>query len=307
MAKESTAAQIRAYDFRRPDRLGKEQLTMLAGMFNAFGRFVAPEIGGLLRTSVRLSVSGIDQQSYEEILQKMPPFVCAAVLHVAELGGWVVAVLPAASGAILADLMLGGRGEMVGPERPMGETEQLVLERVFALWPDHLRSAWHPVAELEVSLDRLEGSLEFVQLASAQETVVVVHLVLEGVGDPVTIDVLLLHTGLQPHLARLRSATWAASSRQQVVTHRGRELVRRALVEAALPLSVTIEGLPLGFAELATLSVGDVIPLGHPCSRPLPLSIEGRQLAVGQLGAVGTRMAVQIVAGESPHFQEEPV
>jgi len=238
----------------------------------------------------------------------MPPFVCAAVLHVAELGGWVVAVLPAASGAVLADLMLGGRGEMVGPERPMGETEQLVLERVFALWPDHLRSAWHPVAELEVSLDRLEGSLEFVQLASAQETVVTVHLALEGVGDkPMAIDVLLLHTGLQPHLARLRSATWAASSRQQVVTHRGRELVRRALVEATLPLSVTIEGLPLGFAELATLSVGDVIPLGHPCSRPLPLSIEGRQLAVGQLGAVGTRMAVQIVAGESPHFQEEPV
>jgi len=298
--------QVRDYDFRRPDRLGKEQLAMLAGMFNAFGRFVAPEIGGLLRTSVRLTVSGIDQSSYEEILQKMPPFVCAAVLHAAELGGWIVAVLPAQKGAVLADLMLGGSGEMVGPERPMGETEQLVLERVFALWPDHLRSAWHPVAELEVSLDRLEGSLEFVQLASAQETIVTVHLALEGLGDPVAIDVLLLHTGLQPHLARLRSAPWATGTRQQA-TQRGRELVRRALVEAALPLSVTIEGLPLGFAELATLSVGDVIPLGHPCTRPLPLSIEGRQLAVGQLGAVGTRMAVQVVAGEFPHFQEEPV
>jgi len=296
-------ATIRPYDFRRPDRLGKEQLAVLSGLFNAFGRFLAPELGGLLRSSVRISVTGIDQQVYEEMLQKVPPLVCVALMQSAELGGWVAALLPSKAAAVLADLMLGGRGEITGPPRPMGETEQLVLERLFALWPGHLKSAWGPVAALDVTMDRVEASLEFLQLASAQETVVTVHLGLEGIGDTIPIDVLLLHTGLQPHLARARSMSWATSGRQ--VASRGRDVMRRVLMDASIPVTVRIEGMPLGLADLATLSVGDVIPLGHPCTRPLPITIGERELAVGQLGAVGNRLAVQIVASATPHAQEE--
>jgi len=293
----------RPYDFRRPDRLGKEQLAVLSGLFNAFGRFLAPEIGGLLRSSVRISVTGVDQQVYEEMLQRVPPLVCVALLQSADLGGWVAALVPSKSAGILADLMLGGSGDVTGPPRPMGETEQLVLERLFALWPGHLKSAWSPVAALEVTMDRVEGSLEFLQLASAQETVVTVHLALEGAGDPIPIDVLLLHTGLQPHLARARSMTWTTTGRP--AQSRGHDVMRRVLMDASLPVKVKIEGMPLGLADLATLTVGDVIPLGHPCTRPLPITIGDRELAVGQLGAVGNRLAVQVVASVTPHPQEE--
>jgi len=294
---------IHPYDFRRPDRLSKDQLNLLSGLFNAFCRHLAPELGGLLRTPVRLAVMGIDQSPYEDVMVKVPPMARIAVLQAADLGGWVVVVLPVKEAGILADLMLGGDGKMEGPLRPMGETEQLVLERLFALWPEHLRTAWSHVAKIDITLDRLEGGLEFVQLASPQETIVTAYVALEGLGDPIPFDVLMLHTGLQPYLARLHSATWSAGARQ--MPHRDRDLVERSVREAKLPVTVQIEGLPLGLSDLATISTGDVIPLGHPCSRPLVLSTGDREIALGQLGAVGNRLAIQIVGAPVSGAQED--
>jgi flagellar motor switch protein FliM len=39
----------------------------------------------------------------------------------------------------------------------------------------------------------------------------------------------------------------------------------------------------------------DVIPLGVPLGRPLPLVVGGREVARCRLGAVGMKVAVQIV------------
>ncbi len=277
---------------------------MLSGLFNGFGRFLAAELGILLRTPVRLSVASIDQQVYEEMLQQVPPMARVAILQSAELGGRIAAVLPPREATILTDLMLGGRGEAPEPVRSMGETEQLILERLFALWPEHLRTAFRSVAELDIAWDRLEGSLEFVQLASAQETIVRVRLGLEGLDVPMPIDLLLLHTGLQPLLARLHSATWSGGGHQAI--HRARDLMRRVILDAPLPVTVGIEGLPIGLADLVTLTEGDVIPLGHPVDRPFTMFIGSRPLGRVHLGAVGSRVAVQFVRDDIRRPQEGP-
>jgi flagellar motor switch protein FliM len=212
-AAQAAAAQraVRPYDFRRPDRLSKEQLGVLEGLFNAFGRFLAQPLGVLLRASCRVRVARVDQHVYEELAAQLPAVGCVAVFRSPQLGGRLVVLMSFEDASFLTDLMLGGEGAQEPPGRVLGETDRLVLERFFALWPDHLRTAWRAVSDIEVSLGAVEGSLEFVQVASPQETVVMITVVVEGLLRPVEADVLLLHTGLQPVLSRLRPGAWAAS------------------------------------------------------------------------------------------------
>jgi flagellar motor switch protein FliM len=297
MGRVASAQGIRTYDFRRPDRLSKEQLGALSRVFDSFGRFLAPEMSGFLRAPARMGVTGVDQQVYEDLIGLVPPTACMAVFHAGQLGGRVVALMSNEDATFVTDLMLGGRGEGLATGRPLGETDRLVLERLFALWPDALRTAWSPLAEVDVAFEAVEGSLEFVQLASAQETVVTVHMAIGGLSRPVAVDILLLHTGLQPLMARLHSAGWPAAGRARA--RRVRDAVQRTLLDTPLRLRVRIEGLPLGVLDLATLRPGDVVSLGRPIERPLTLWAGNRPLGWCRLGAVGSRVAVQTVADDT--------
>jgi flagellar motor switch protein FliM len=291
---------LRPYDFRRPDRLSKEQLSVIEGLFNAFGRFLGPHLGVLLRAPVQVRVESVEQHVWEELVTRLPLAGCVALYAVPQLGGRLVALVDAADAAFLTDILLGGDGggESDLGARLLGETDRLVLERLFALWPDHLRTAWRAAVELDARLAAIEGSLEFLQLASPQETVVVVRLGIDGAGRPVTVSVLLLHTGLQPVLARLRPGAGARAREEEAVAQRAR--VREAVLDAPVRVRVELDGLPVSLAEVAALRPGDVIALGVPVDRPLPLRV-GR-LVIGRVrpGAVGMRVAARVVASPEP-------
>jgi flagellar motor switch protein FliM len=299
----AAARPIRAYDFRRPDRLSKEQLERLSAAFGTFGRLLSPSVGMLLRTPVRTTVEGSDQTLYEDFIRQVPPTACVALFHTPQLGGRVVVLMSLADAALVTDLMLGGRGEGTETGRPLGETDRLVLERFFAMWPDHLRTTWQPITNIEIVLEAVHGSTEFIQLASGKETVIVMHLAIAGLPRPVTADLLLLHVGLQPVLSRLGASAFSGGLPGSA---KAREIVRRAVLEVPLDARVRIDGLPIGIKELATVSPGDVISLGAPMARPLGLWVGDRELAACRLGAVGTRLAVQVVgtpgdeAGQGP-------
>src|SRR5579884_2400783 len=95
---------VRPYDFRRPDRLSKEQL------------------GALLRSPVQIAVSRVDQQTYEELAQASPLASCVALFQVSQLGGRAAAIMGIEDAAFLVDILLGGTGERIPATRALGET-----------------------------------------------------------------------------------------------------------------------------------------------------------------------------------------
>lgn len=296
MSSDQGQRPLRTYDFRRPDRLSKEQLSVLEGLFNTFGRCLGPHLGVLLRAPVQVRVESVEQHVYEELGAQLPLAGCVALYAAPQLGGRLAALVDAADTAFLTDVLLGGDGggESDLGGRLLGETDRLVLERLFALWPDQLRTAWRAAVDLDARLSAIEGSMEFLQLAAPQETVVVVRLGIEGMARPVRVSVLLLHTGLQPVLARLRPGAGARAREEEAVAQRAR--VREAVLGAPVRVRLELDGLPVGLAEVASLRPGDVIALGVPVDRPLPLRVGRLTIARARPGAVGMRVAARVVA-----------
>lgn len=292
---------VRPYDFRRPDRLSKEQLGALSALFGAFGRFVAPPLGVLLRAPVQVTVSRVDQQSYEELAQSSPLASCVALFQVSQLGGRAAAIMGMEEAAVLVDVLLGGTGERLPAPRSLSETDKLVLERFFAVWPVHLRAAWRPVTDLQVTLEAIEGTTEFVHIAGPQDTMVLVHLEVTGLPRPVRIGLVLPHTGLQPLLARMSAASRAAAGR--TATAELRERVRRAVLDAPVRLRAELDGPARPLVELSQLRPGDVICLGAPLGSPVHVLVGSRRIGLARVGAVGSVLAVQLVAATPEEAQ----
>ncbi len=177
-----------------------------------------------------------------------------------------------------------------------------MLERFFAAWPVHLRAAWRPVTDLQVTLEGIEGTTEFVHIAGPQDTMVLVHLELSGLARPLGIRLVLPHMGLQPLLSRMSAASRAEASR--AATAEVRDRLRRVVLEAPVRLRAELPGPARPLVELGQLRPGDVIRLGTPLDSPVSLLVGSHRLGLARIGAVGGVLAVQLVS-RGPGADEE--
>ena len=62
------ARDMMHYDFRRPERVSKEQLKGLQSLFEAFARELSIALPPFLRSVVRVDLVSIDQLTYDEFV-----------------------------------------------------------------------------------------------------------------------------------------------------------------------------------------------------------------------------------------------
>src|SRR4026207_410768 len=74
------AVKVAAYDFRRPDRIAKEQLRSIHQLHENFARNLASSLSGYLRAYVRVNLISVEQLSFGEFTQCLPsPTVLVAL------------------------------------------------------------------------------------------------------------------------------------------------------------------------------------------------------------------------------------
>jgi flagellar motor switch protein FliM len=78
------------YDFRRPNRVSKEQYRGLQGLFEAFGREFSITLPGYLRTVTRVDLTAIDQITYDEFMLSVSRPTSLTVISIEPFGGSAV-------------------------------------------------------------------------------------------------------------------------------------------------------------------------------------------------------------------------
>ena len=67
-----SARQAVAYDFRRPDRIAKEQLRAIHLLHENFARTLASSLSAYLRAYVMVNLVSVEQLSFLEFTQLLP-------------------------------------------------------------------------------------------------------------------------------------------------------------------------------------------------------------------------------------------
>jgi flagellar motor switch protein FliM len=287
--------KISPYDFKRPERVGKEQMRSLQTMHEGFGRNFGAALSALLRTIVELKLTSVDQLTYSEFVFSLENPTCFNLINAAPLEGQLILDINLSLLFPIIDRLLGGGsdpGTVV--RRPLTEIELRLVSRITDLFCHEMKHAWENVLELNLSIDRVESNPQLVQIVPPNEVVVLISFEL-SIGDSRgMMNFCIPFNAIERISMRLSANSWVSYGKKMATPENIKRIsgqLSDALVEVVVDLAET----NISTSDLIGLRVGDIIATEKDVERPLVVSVEGRPKFHAQAGAFKGRKAIQVV------------
>jgi flagellar motor switch protein FliM len=282
------------YDFRRPERLGREQIKALGSLHEGFGRSLQSMLSALLRTGVEVKLAGVSQVTLREFVQALPRPTVFTAVSAEPLEGTLFLELNASIACPVIERLLGsGKAGAWQQDRPLSPLEWNVIDTVLQRILDLLREAWAPLGAPMFKVIRREGDPASLPLPNSSEAAVSVVLEL-AVGDQRgCLDLGIPLAAIEGRLEKLSAAAPLGAQRRK--DGAGQEgALSRGLAPAEVRLEAALPPEDLRLRELRALRPGDLLVTGHPQSSPLLVSVEGRPKFHARPGRLKDRKAIRI-------------
>lgn len=293
---------VTPYDFRRPTTMPREHVRALEVAFETFARQWSTLLLTRLRQPSQVVLVGVEAITYDDYVRSLPAsgLLSTFLPYVGAEPG----LLQLTSRSVLdcLDFLLGGPGSAAAggeaAEREPTEIERRLLADLVERTLADLKYAFASVLPLEPRAGSTETNPQFLQLAAANDVVVVatMTLALGEDGEPEQLSVML---PMAPIVARLAEAGDRIRSGEQITAAReaaGR--LARAVPNLPVEVSARFAPMPTHPPEVLSLAVGDVLRLRHPTSRPIELVVNDVLLARAVAGTNGSRLACLVVADD---------
>ncbi len=286
--------KITAYDFKRPERVGKEQMRALQTLHEGFGRNFGVSMSGLVRSIVEVKLTSVDQLTYSEFVFSLENPTCFNLLRAEPLeGNLILDINPSILYPIIDRLLGGGKDSAPIARRPLTEIELRLVSRITQLFLDELKHAWNNVLDLKLSVERVESNPQLVQIVPPNEVVILVSFELTLGEVRGMMNLCIPFNSIERIGNKLSANSWQAYGRRastpESIQQIGKNL-RGALVEVVAQLADTT----ISTGDLLGLRVGDVITTEKDVRSPLTISVQGVQKFRARPGAFKGRKAIQI-------------
>ncbi len=281
------------YNFRRPDRLSKEQVRALYLLHDLFSHSLSSSLPIFLRTISEVTLISVEQQAYVEYLYGLPDPTAIFTLSMHPLQGVSVLELNPSLAFPVIDRLLGGKGEMMQTARAVTEIEQKILEGFLKVAIDDLREAWKPVESLEMQIVGRETRPQLLQIVAPNEVVlsIVFHV---QVGDARGMMSLCVPALILEPIIQKFNQSFYSRNREAPATQTASIL--QLLSSVNFPVAAELHGTSAATEDLRTLAPGDVLKLENPVDQPVSISIGGLVKLVGTLAVHNGRTAAHITA-----------
>jgi flagellar motor switch protein FliM len=297
-SKSSAAAaqhlDVQTYDFKRPERVSKDQMRALEALHEGFGRNFGAALSGYLRTIIEVNVAHIEQLTYSEFTHSLPNPTCFNLLKAEQLDGQLcLEISPLIIYPIIDRLLGGSSSDLFIPQRPLTQIEQRLVQRITDRATTHLSEAWSNLTPLSFSVTDFESNPQLVQIVPPNETVVVVGFELKMGNRAGTMSLCIPYNVIEPIMSKLAAQNWFSYQRKDAGDDHLRKLttnVANATVEVRALLAQTT----MTMRELLSLRVGDLITTEKPAAQDLLILVEGKNKFQGQVGKLRENKAVRI-------------
>ncbi|MCU0316569.1 MAG: flagellar motor switch protein FliM [Fimbriimonadaceae bacterium] len=287
-----SAVAYEVYDFRRPDKFSKEQLRTLQMLHETFGRLAGTSLSAYLRSTVNIDLISLEQVPYEEYLRSINQSAFT-IMSIPPLSGQ--AALEVEFGLVFSmiDKLLGGPGRSL--ERSMlTDIEQPLFHNIVDRMFGALKAAWEGVVIVNPSIEAIETSAQFVQIAPPTDIVVSILFEVRMGETHGAMSLCIPYMVLKPITTKLSAQKWfaASASRKQTLAH------RRALTSSLNDTEVSCWG-RLGRSQITVsdfirLRQGDVIKLDQKVARDIEFLVANTPKFAVRPALSGKKLAFQV-------------
>lgn len=299
-ARFRTDVEIRSYDFKRPERVSKDQMRALENLHEGFARNIGAGLSGFLRTIIEVKVANIEQMTFSEFTHSLPNPTCFNLLAANPLeGNMCLEISPLIIYPIIDRLLGGSNADLFIPQRPLTAIELRLVQKIIDRARASLQEAWASITPLTFELEESESNPQLVQIVPPNEVVVVVGFEIKMGGRAGTMSLCIPYNVIEPMMEKLSNQTWAAYKRNRrdvKLRHRIAGHIESTSVTTTALLAETT----MKLNDLAHLQVGDLILTEKPASSPLILMIGGRKKYIGHIGQFKGNRAFKVQRRHHP-------
>ncbi|MEI9811360.1 MAG: flagellar motor switch protein FliM [Acidobacteriota bacterium] len=291
--REDAALKAQIYDFRRPDRIAKDQLRAIHLLHENFARSLASSLSAYLRAYVAVNLVSVEQLAFMEFAQILPSPTSMVALSMKPYDGSAVLELNPSLVFPVLEMLLGGTGQSAQkPDREITEIEQSILDGLLRIILNDLRTAWHAVATIEFTVESHETEPQLLQILAPNEAVVAISMEVR-IGEMAGIMNLGIPSITVKMLRQKFDQQW--SVRKSRPTEEEHERVLKLLQPSRVIARSLLQGPRLPVSTLLELKDGDVIAFDYPLERPLDLTLNGEHKFCGEVVVTGRKRAFQVL------------
>lgn len=290
----SQQAQVRNYDFKRPERVSKEQMRSLESLHEGFSRNFGASLSGYLRTIVETYIVSIEQMTYSEFLQLLPNPTCMNLLTCAPLeGSMILEINPLIIFPIIDRLLGGGSDAAFIPDRGLTGIESLLANRIISRALDSLHDAWRPIREINFAISHTESNPAMVQIVPPNEVVVVVGFEIGTGGRSGMMSLCIPFNVIEPIMGEFTGHNWSMY-RRDGDNQMSRQTIINRISSTTADLRAHLADTTITLDELMNLKVGDVLKTDRKSDSQLLITINGKPKFRGKPGIYRGHKAVSL-------------
>ncbi len=290
--------EISNYDFRRPNRISKNQVRTLQTIHENFSEIFGYYLVSKLQTVVSFTVTSVDQLFYSEFILSVSNPSCLYIFDMEGTDGSGIMEVSPELALTIVEMLLGGGGDIVPKPRTITPIEQAVIKGVIEHALSDLRNSWRAIADLNFRYSRLEVEADFVQVAPSSEIVVVVSFDVKigNTNNTFMMNLCFPTFALEEVLSKL--------NKQQITTNAVKvspkkvrdniAVVNQQISTTRLPVIAELGKTSLTVGELLELKPGDVIKLENRINEEIEVIIGSRRKLAARPGTVDGKKAIRI-------------
>jgi flagellar motor switch protein FliM len=267
------------YDFRRPDRVSKEQLRSLHFLHDRFAVNLSTSLSAFLRAMTEVNIVSVEQFSYAKFLSLLPDPTAFYAIGLAPLDGLGAVEINPAVAFTMVDRMLGGSGQAAAPNRPLSEIEQNVLDAVVKLMLDHLTETWRTIIDIRFKIQGRETRPQILQITGQNEIVIAVTFEIHLGGIRGVLRICIPAATIETMEEKVAPG-WHRARREPTPQEQARLYAN--LGRVPLQVNALLET-RFETRELLALRPGDVIALGHSAANPVDVRVGAVRRFTGRL------------------------
>ena len=280
------------YDFRRPIKLSRDHIRTLQIAFETYARSCGTLLTTRLRVVSSVTLASIEQLNYDEYVSSLSNPTLIAVVTLDPLPGTMLLELSSSAAMTSIDHLLGGSGGPQ-PQRPLTEVETPLLRGLLERMLGELRYGLETLVDISPKLKEIEYNAQFLRAHQPGDAVVIASFDMKIGTEECVGSICLPFNTILPVLERQETIVLTAAER--VIRDSAHRNLTVGLSAAPIDVAVRFHPIRMRTDDIVDLRPGDVVPLGHPTSLPLEVTVNETVFAHAVPGNQGARLACLVV------------
>lgn len=293
--------EIAIYDFKRPERVSKDQLRSLTALHDGFARNLSASLSGFMRTIVEVELASVEQITYSEFILSLPNPTCFTLLTAEPLdGNMILEINPSIIFPVIDRLLGGGHDEVTIPDRPLTEIELRLSFNIINLALKDLTAMWENIKKILFKIAEVESNPQLVQIVPPNEPVVLIGFEISMGDVSGMMNLCIPYRVIEPVMGEFSTQYWFSGNPAQIKESQSGN-IGDGLQSAVLELTAYLAETRVTVKDILELKSGDIITTDKLSTGELLLAIKGKPKFRGTLGKHRGNKAVLITDHADPH------